>query len=93
MMYNSQIQRLHSFHRPPAQAVEACARLSESGASQCPCLPAAAEGTSHDVMSAYDPKRKSASRNGASGRVQCRSSLVPDITHSSDGRIGRLADR
>jgi hypothetical protein len=36
MMYNSQIQRLHSFHRPPAQAVEACARLSESGASQCP---------------------------------------------------------
>src|SRR5450631_2861637 len=53
MMYNSQIQRLHSFHRLPAQAVEACARLSESGASQCPCLPAAAEGTSHDVMSAY----------------------------------------
>src|SRR5882724_12902019 len=36
MMYNSQIQRLHSFHRPPAQAVEACGRLSESGASQCP---------------------------------------------------------
>jgi hypothetical protein len=57
MMYNSQIRRLHSFHRPPAQAVEACARLSESGASQCPCLPAAAEGTSHDVMPAYGTKR------------------------------------
>jgi hypothetical protein len=60
MMYNSQIQRLHSFYRPPAQAVEACARLSESGASQCPCLPAAAEGTSHDVMSAYGVRRDKA---------------------------------
>ena len=64
MMYNSQIQRLHSFHRLPAQAVEACARLSESGASQCPCLPEAAEGTSHDVMSAYDPSRTSAAPGG-----------------------------
>jgi hypothetical protein len=66
MMYNSQIQRLHSFHRPPAQAVEACARLSESGASQCPCLPAAAEGTSHDVMSAYGTFRTSQSDSGMS---------------------------
>ena len=57
MMYNSQIQRLHSFHRPPAQAVEACAFFGEL----CKLTPLPTlrplKGRSHDVMSAHGTKR------------------------------------
>jgi hypothetical protein len=57
MMYNPQIQRLHGFHRPPAQAHAA------SFGELCKPTPlpicGPLKGRSHDVMSAFGTKRTS----------------------------------
>ena len=69
MMYNSQIQRLHSFHRLPAQAVEACARLSEGASPTRQPLQPEAIGAVMEVTKWLKPSI-SVSRIGDSASVQ-----------------------
>jgi hypothetical protein len=57
-MYNSQIQRLQSFHRPRAQAVEACAVFRRVVQASAPAYLRPLRGRSHDVMSEYGTFRK-----------------------------------
>jgi hypothetical protein len=52
VMCNSQIQRLQSFHRPRAQAVEACAVFRRVVQASAPAYLRPLRGRSHDVMSA-----------------------------------------
>src|SRR3981189_1879658 len=75
MMNNSQIQRLDSFHRPPAQAVEACAVFRRAVQANAPADLRPLKERSHDDMPTDSANDRFSGRTG-SDRHLARTSLT-----------------